>query len=95
MDQNRQKDVYVFYLDKKSFSDFSNGSTNEKFRKYCKEILETAITLNLTSIQRQYLTCYFYYGMKQCDIAEKFNVNKSTVSRTIKRAVRRLQNSCQ
>jgi RNA polymerase sigma factor (sigma-70 family) len=45
----------------------------------------------LSPKQYQYVQMYYVDGLKMTEIAERMNVNKSTVSRTISRAKQRLQ----
>jgi len=45
----------------------------------------------LTPKQHQYIQMYYIDGLKMPEIAKQMNVNVSTVSRTINRAVRRLR----
>ena len=59
-------------------------------QKRAKAIMGKAIWSELTEKQRQYVVAY-YGGMKMDAIAKAVGVNKSTVSRTILRAHRRLR----
>lgn len=45
----------------------------------------------LTPKQYKYIQMYYIDGLKMPEIAKQMNVNVSTVSRTINRAVRRLR----
>ena len=50
-----------------------------------------ALQEDVTERQRQALTLYYAEGFNMREIGELLGVNKSTVSRTIKRGERRLQ----
>lgn len=56
-----------------------------------KRNLSRALRQDVTPKQRQYLLLYYGQGMKVTEISEKLGVNKSTVSRTMKRGRQRLQ----
>ena len=47
----------------------------------------------LTEKQRRVVVDYFYNGMRVTDIALCYGISKSTVSRTLKRAIKRLRRS--
>lgn len=53
--------------------------------------VQRVIREELTPIQREVLTAYYFQEMTVMEIAEERGVNKSTVSRTLKRAEKRLQ----
>lgn len=55
-----------------------------------KKNLTVAIEQDLTPRQRQMLSLYYFKGYNMTKIGEELGVNKSTVSRTIARAQRRL-----
>ncbi len=57
-----------------------------------KRALYYVINNNLTKTQKSYIILYYKHGMKVCEIAEKYGVNRSTVSRTIKRAKEKIFN---
>ncbi len=50
------------------------------------------INNNLTKTQKSYIILYYKHGMKICEIAEKYGVNRSTVSKTISRAKNKIFN---
>lgn len=67
------------------------GEDNSKSRRKLIRNLRTAMAEELTKKQLQYLTLYYVDGVKMVSIAEEMGVNKSTVSRTLKRGKSRLQ----
>lgn len=56
-----------------------------------KENLVKALRQDITNRQRQYLQLYYDQGLNMPQIARRLGVNKSTVSRTIKRGEARLR----
>ncbi len=63
-------------------------SSDNKARLECaKHVLHEIIKDNLTGRQKQVLILYFFENKNTVEIAEMLNVNKSTVSRTLKRAL--------
>ena len=66
------------------------AATNNDQIDRIKRNLPTAIDQDLTSRQRQMLSLYYFKGYTMERIGKELGVNKSTVSRTITRAVRRL-----
>ncbi len=66
------------------------AATNDDQIDRIKRNLTTAIDQDLTSRQRQMLSLYYFKGYTMERIGKELGVNKSTVSRTITRAVRRL-----
>lgn len=53
--------------------------------------LKTLIREELTELQRDAVLAYYFENKSQIQIARERNVNKSTVSRTLKRAEEKLQ----
>ncbi len=47
----------------------------------------------LTEKQRRVIVDHYYNGMRVTDIAQSYGISKSTVSRTLQRAIRRLRRS--
>ena len=54
------------------------------------DLLREAFRLNLTKKQKCYIIMYYVRGMTMQQIAETFGVNRSTVSRTIALARKRI-----
>lgn len=57
--------------------------------------LSRAMTEELTTRQQEMLQMYYYEGLNMTQIAARLGVNKSTVSRTLCRARRRLHHILQ
>ena len=55
-----------------------------------KRNLTSALRQDITAKQRQYMMLYYGQNMSMEAIAKEFGVNKSTVSRTLKRGRQRL-----
>ena len=66
------------------------GSTNHRQREEYKKFLYRAIKTQLTQRQMQMIMLRYFQGMNTTEIAEELCVNKSTVSRTLNRALDRL-----
>ena len=69
----------------------SEENTNTEELDRVKIALWRALHEDITEKQRRYLLLYYAEGMKMSEIGEQMGVDKSTVSRTIKRGERRLQ----
>ena len=54
-------------------------------------IVKLALRESVTQRQRQILLLYFYERKNMIEIAEMLGINKSTVSRTVKRGIGRLR----
>lgn len=61
------------------------------FYKHLINALHVAIAEELTGQQRAYILAYYYDRNTQEEIAKKYSVNKSTVSRTIRTAEKKLE----
>ena len=64
---------------------------NEEWRQKQAKNLRRAISEELTPRQRTIVTMYFFENKRNREIAEELKVNKSTVSRTLDRAVKRIR----
>lgn len=69
----------------------SEENTNREELDRVKLALWRALHEDITEKQRQYLLLYYGEGLKMSEIGEKMGVDKSTVSRTIKRGEERLR----
>ncbi|MGN0661325.1 MAG: sigma-70 family RNA polymerase sigma factor [Oscillospiraceae bacterium] len=67
-----------------------NAPTSEYKSRIMKNALVKIIENDLSEKQRTYLCLYFFDGLSMTDIAKKYGVNKSTVSRLIKKAQNRI-----
>lgn len=81
-----------YQITKESFDLWlTEGSEGNKERlQQLKRMLPVALKECCTETKRIYITHYFVDGMKIQEIAELYGVYKSTVSRTIRRALRRM-----
>ena len=70
---------------------YHRGSTNRPELERMKRILARAIRYELTDRQRDCITLYYLEGMKMKDIAGMLALSKSTVSRHISAATRKLR----
>ena len=68
-----------------------HGSANRPERERMKKILIRAIRHELTDRQRDCITMYYLEGMKMKDIALSLHLSKSTVTRHIQSATRKLR----
>ena len=69
----------------------SQAGDNSDRRRRLLRNLPRAVAAELTPHQQQVLELYIDQGMTMSSIAEMLGVNKSTVSRTLKRALQRLE----
>ena len=74
-----------------AYSLYQQGSTNRAERERMKKILIRAIRHELTDRQRDCLTMYYLEGMKMKDIAKAMGLSRSTVTRHIDAATRKLR----
>lgn len=70
---------------------YSTCKDNHAKRKHLLMLLHHAIQRELTAAQQAYFTAYYLEHLTMKAIAGRHGVTESTVSRTIKRARRRLQ----
>ena len=69
--------------------DMAEDNSQEHTR--LKQNLVRALQEDVTGKQRQYLLLYYAEGLNMREIGERLGVDKSTVSRTIKRGEARLR----
>lgn len=69
----------------------NDPNSDDLFHQHLLNAFRVAITEELTEQQRTYIIAYYYERLTMDEIAERFAVNKSTVSRTINRARKRLE----
>lgn len=69
----------------------SEENTNAEELSRVKLALWRALHEDITDKQRQYLLLYYAQGMNMVEIGRQMGVDKSTVSRTIKRGEARLR----
>ena len=69
----------------------SEENTNAEELSRVKAALRTALYEDITEKQRKYLLLYYAEGKNMVEIGQELGVDKSTVSRTIKRGEARLR----
>lgn len=82
-------DVHSLDMDDQAYLDFMKGGDNSVRIELMKRILPRAVN-SLTFKQKQYISEYFYNGKNTTEIAEKYGVNRATVSRTICRGLNKV-----
>lgn len=65
----------------------SNTEETARMLQITKQIIET----RLSNRQRQIVQMHFYEAKRCCDIAKELGVNRSTVSRTLSRALKNIK----
>lgn len=68
-----------------------SGATNEKQINYMKGLLSHAIESELTEKQKGIMIDFYFGGKSVTEISKSLNVNKSTVSRHLKRSKEKLK----
>ena len=66
------------------------GQTNRREREEYRRFLYRAIKTQLTHRQTQVMLLYYFEGKNITEIAQELGLNKSTVSRTLRRSLHRL-----
>ncbi|MBQ9680063.1 MAG: sigma-70 family RNA polymerase sigma factor [Ruminococcus sp.] len=74
-----------------AFSLSQHGANNRAERERMKKIMFRAIRHELTDRQRDCMMMYYLEGMKMKDIAVALNLSRSTVTRHIQSATRKLR----
>ena len=67
------------------------GNTNTEKRKQAIETINKIMLNELTDKQREYITAYYIGGEKQKEIAKRYGISNTTVSKTIKAGMRKLK----
>lgn len=67
------------------------GTTNAEKRKQAVQTINRIMQNELTEKQKAYITAYYINGEKQKDIAERYGISTTTVSRTIQAGMRKLK----
>lgn len=73
-----------------SFQKFNTYGTNHEDRTKMKQILQRAISRELTPMQKKCIIEYYLNGRKMRDIAAELHLHPSTVTRHIQAAKKRL-----
>jgi RNA polymerase sigma factor (sigma-70 family) len=66
------------------------GGTNRREREEYRRFLYRAIKTQLTHRQTQVMLLYYFEGKNITEIAQELGLNKSTISRTLRRSLNRL-----
>lgn len=66
------------------------GQTNRREREEYRRFLYRAIKTQLTHRQTQVMLLYYFEGKNITEIAQELGLNKSTVSRILRRSLNRL-----
>jgi len=69
---------------------YSLRGDNSEYITYLKKLLHSAIERELRECQKSAVNKFYFEGMSVTDIAREQRVNKSTVSRNLKRARQKL-----
>ena len=65
------------------------GQTNRREREEYRRFLYRAIKTQLTHRQTQVMLLYYFEGKNITEIAQQLGLNKSTISRTLRRSLNR------
>lgn len=66
------------------------ATSNTDNIQFAKQVLHLAINSELTNTQKKYINEYYINGLNTQQIAIKYGIDKSTVSRTINRGLSKL-----
>lgn len=69
----------------------SENDREDEDRDYMKELLRTALQEEVTPTQLTYIIAYYVEKLSMPEIADRYGVNRSTVSRTINRGMIRIK----
>lgn len=93
--QDNKFDIVQFNQDKQSYNYWFRkqnvNSYDESFSEIIYKAIYKAVRLELTEKQRNYFVKYYFEGFTMGEIGELYDVDKATVSRTIKRGRKRLE----
>lgn len=84
----RQEDAASLAVYMRQMSEYN---TNAEMLTRAKRNLVRALNQDITGRQRQFLTMYYVEGLSMVEIARRLGLDKSTVSRTIRRGTDRLR----
>lgn len=76
--------------DKAAMQNYGSQGSNEKYINHLKKMLRNAISMELTECQRLAVEEYYFRGKSVSEIAAAQGVNKSTISRNLKRGKEKL-----
>lgn len=90
----RPRSPAEYAQDRVAFTQWLNAANDtgpDKGRSHALQMMGMALREELTGTQRAYLTAYYVDGLTMREIGERHGVDKSTVSRAIKRAESRIK----
>lgn len=92
--QEQELDVVKYKQDQQAYNywfrkQFGGDGDEDSLQKIAR-LIHKAVEIELTGIQRDYFVAYYFEGMTMAEIADSCGVNKSTVSRTVSRARKRM-----
>ena len=94
MPQEQKLDITQFRQDKAAYEYWFRkqfGATeDEDYLGKMSKLIAMAVEHELTDTQRTYFCAYYFEGLTVAEIAESHGINKSTASRTIARARKRI-----
>ena len=95
---NKRKFAFSEFIDEKisfdRYNEKSNSNNSENLKNKCK-ILNLIIKQELTDKQREILNMYYFHNLNIPQISKKTGKNKSTISRSLKRAREKIKNYMQ
>ena len=80
-----QADLYAYH----KWQNMQGEDNRAEFERL-KKILPVAIQQCMTEKQREYFLCYFVEGLNFNAISERYGVDRSTISRTLRRGMNNL-----
>lgn len=90
MPNTRYRRGKVYAADMAVYSRQMSADNSQEISRLKRNLIR-ALREDVTAKQRQVLLLYYAEGLNMREIGERLGVDKSTVSRTIKRGERRLQ----
>ena len=83
-------EIFALQTDAKQYADWNENEPDVDFVQHTKNCVAFAVQNELTEKQRQYFLKYYIDRKNMQQIASEFGVNKSSVSRTLYAARKRL-----
>ena len=91
MNRKISLDLLGYALIPSQLNDSQDAEDNNRQLRQLKHTIRLVIDSRLTSRQREILVLYFFENKKIPEISKILKVNKSTVSRTLNRAIKNLR----
>lgn len=88
--QYSSAEIFEFQSDAEQFKKWNANEEEADYVSHSKRAAAAALERELTETQKLYYVAYYLSGISIPEIAEIYGVNKSTVSRTLSRATKRL-----